>query len=250
MGGTSREPELSGRTTLFIKWIYLWSVMAQRSIHTTKKAPQDPKFSTENLTFPLALGWDKISYLSGWLPYASQSHLLFWSRDTSSLLRCWSKCGDAFPLRGRGDGVCTWPATAVTSLKSAPHPRFEKGMHGVNLPSFFPSYLFCIVFHFKMLVESYILLLQGKIPHDMTKWPFQSFQFRIYWLIAFGKCSISPNGKTSPAEWEISKQEKSRMFGTPPCHLVSRPQRNTDFTSVSTANSLMISFFISFVIFV
>lgn len=136
-------------------------------------------------------------------------------------------------------------------LRNRPHTHaLKRGMHGFNLSSIFPSYLFCIVFHFKMLVESYIFLLQGKIPHDMTKWPFQSFQFRTYWLTAFGKCSISPNRKTSSAEWEIPKQEKNRMFGMPPCHSVSGPQRNTGFTSVSIANSLMISFFISFVIFV
>lgn len=148
MGGTSKEPERSGRTTLFIKLMYLWSVMAQRSIHTTKKAPYDPKISNENLTFPLALWWDKISYLSGWLPYASQSHLLFWSRDTSSLLRCWSKCGDAFPLRGRGDRECTWSATAVMSSKSAPHPRFEKGDAWLQSFLYFPFIFILYCFSF------------------------------------------------------------------------------------------------------
>ena len=47
-------------------------------------------------------------------------------------------------------------------LRNLPHTHpLKRGMHGFNLSSIFPSYLFCIVFHFKMLVE-YVILTTGK----------------------------------------------------------------------------------------
>lgn len=129
-----------------------------------------------------------------------------------------------FSSAGREDGVWRWAATAVTPSKSTPHPSFEMGIHGFHLPAIFPSFLFCIVFHFRTLAESYILSLQGKIPLDTTKWPFQPFQFRSYYLLWGRVLSISPNSKTSQAEQEMPKQKKKGFFVCLPATGIQVPE--------------------------
>lgn len=112
----------------------------------------------------------------------------------------------------------------------------------------------CIVlFHSKTLVESCILLRQGRIPSYTIKGPFQSFQFRSYLLTASGKCSIHlSQQKVFPAEWEDSKAREKRTVCVHPCHWNSGPRRNTGLTFffffLICQLSLMVHFFLWLVI--
>lgn len=79
-------------------------------------------------------------------------------------------------------------------------------------PLFYPHTHFVLFFHFKTLVESYILLIQGKIPPDTTKWPFQSFQFRSYLLSAFGKCSVYLSQQKDFPSWMGNSKTREKGY--------------------------------------